>query len=109
MRRRDKKGVSRREHLQAAANSGNALVTARAIEALQEPPRPPALEWLWGCFGKLDMMRGVGFSGPALLTPENIDAMNRLCRWELRPEEVLAIRDLDLAMHAEREEVKRDA
>lgn len=79
-----------------AARQGNPVSIAW-LAAIERPPFPEALRSLWEQFQKLNGMRGVTQFGLARLTPGDIDAANRLLRWELEPHEVEALIALDIA------------
>ena len=80
----------------------------RAIEALDGPPFPEALRYLWTVFEKLDAMRSVGVNGLERFTPQHIQAGVQLFGWRLAPHEVEALVSLDLVtLYPGEEETER--
>jgi hypothetical protein len=92
LRERTKDGSTREQYLMAAAARGN----TKAMQALEGPPFPDALDGLWHIFERLDALRGVGFNGPERFTPGHIADGARLFGWTLEPHEVEALVALDL-------------
>lgn len=68
-----------------------------AQRALEGPPFPDALSYLWEIFTRLDGMRAVGQYGFERFTPQHIESGCRLFGWTLAPHEVEALVQLDLA------------
>jgi hypothetical protein len=70
-----------------------------ALDVIDGPEFPVSLEYLWhDRFQVLNGMRHIGMNGAEPLTPESIDAANRLFEWELTAREALALHRLDVAV-----------
>lgn len=93
-----KDGIAQRVHLQGLVKRGPLHPHyAWALRELMGPEIPEAVEYLWDRFQILNGMRHEGVHGPAPFTPETIYAANELFCWQLEPQEVDALRLLDLA------------
>lgn len=91
--RRQKDGSVTRQHVEAAANKGNALAIAR-LEAASAIPE--SLEYLADIFYRLCNMRETdGMVGGKRFTPAHIKAGMELFGWSLTPLEVEGIVELD--------------
>ena len=85
-----KDGSSTREHLQGAADRGN----QKAIENLEGPPLPDALNYLYGWLLELDGARDVGMNGLKPFTYPMIESWARLTVRSPEPYEVAALMHL---------------
>jgi hypothetical protein len=82
-------GIPRREWLAASAKAGNQI----AIDALEEPPFPDPIAYLWKWV--LEIRRGLGMEG---LTWTALHAWARLSKRLPEPHEVEAIFDINAAL-----------
>lgn len=100
-----KTGGTVRDNLEVAAKRGNMI----ARRALQGPPRPIALEYLWSWFMELRVGAGEGMKGIAPLTWTEVYAWARMVQTRPYPHEVKALFELDLvARNPESLEEKND-
>lgn len=93
MRQPLKDGTTPGQHLEGLAERGH----KKALEKLEGPPFPEALEYLWEWFQDLDDSRHATPEGPEPLTYQEILAWAQLTDNKPRPEEVRALRLLDKA------------
>lgn len=91
MRRPLKDGKSYREHLEIAAQRGNAT----AIAELEGPEVPEALEYLWRWWQELDSGRRVGAHGFERITWLDVQAWMVTMDRRPEPHEVRALMVLD--------------
>jgi hypothetical protein len=93
--KRQPDGSTVRDHLERAAERGR----QQAIDELEGPgfPDDDEMEQLYERFAVLDSRRRVGFSGREPFTLTDLDAANRLYRWDLTPQDLDALMVLDLA------------
>jgi hypothetical protein len=63
--------------------------------ALESPPFPEELEFVWATFLELNSTRGVGMSGPLPLSYQEMKAWLELTGEVLTPYEVEAIKRID--------------
>jgi hypothetical protein len=82
--------VTEREHLQEVEKQ-----SGRTPLALQGPEFPELLEYVWTVFLLLNNTRGQGFSGPAPISYQEIDAWQRMTHNTLLPWEAEAVKKLD--------------
>lgn len=87
-----KDGSTQRAHWQAAAQRGSRV----AQQALEGPPFPESLGYLYDWFVALSAARREGLNGPAALTHQDIAAWASLMDERPAPHEVEALLLLDL-------------
>jgi len=88
--RKDGKGITVREHLQAIQRQ-----TGEVLDELQGEPIPPEMLYLWGIFVDLNSGRTYGMS-PNPLTFTDIAAYAALTQVDFRAWEVSLIKQVDL-------------
>jgi hypothetical protein len=86
----DKDGVSEREHLEQVEKQIG--ITPIALEA---PPFPLDMEYVWSAFLSLNEGRGAGFSGPLPISYQEIKSWMELTGNILTPFEIDAVKRLD--------------
>lgn len=70
---------------------------SEAAVLLDGPPFPDTLGYLHQWFGELSNARGMGFTGPAAITYQDVDAWARLTDQHPAPHEVAALFAIDAA------------
>jgi hypothetical protein len=99
-----KDGTTAGQHLEGLAARGH----KKALEKLEGPTFPEALEYLWDWFQDLDSSRHTTPEGPEPLTYQEILAWAQLTGSRTTPEEVRALRLLDKAYLNPPPETKED-
>ena len=94
MSRTEQNGAAYRAHLEASGRAGNPL----AIAALEEPPFPDAIDYLWRWCLELRQGLGAGMDGLASITWTALDAWARRTHRKPRPHEVEALFAIDGAL-----------
>lgn len=94
LRQSDKDGVPHRAYVEASAKRGN----PEAIAALEGPPFPEAVEYLWEWAGELVGRSGVGMEGYAPLSFATVESWARLTHRHPTPDDVHALFMLDAVM-----------
>lgn len=100
MQRSAKDGASHREHLEAAAATGN----TEALEALQGPPLPEEVAYLYEWAKEMVGRSGISQAGLCPLSHAEIRAWAGLHDRQLEPFEVHALIQIDTVMRAEDKE-----
>lgn len=88
----DDKGISQREHLEQVEKQ-----TGRKPKDLENPNEfPTVLSHVWSFFIQLHNSRTSGFSGPNLITYQEIESWKNLTGNSVTPYEIDCIKRLDM-------------
>jgi hypothetical protein len=90
-RKKTKDGLTQQDHWEAAAKKGSRA----AKEALEGPPFPRELDYLYGWLWELHGRSGASFGGLLPLSYTTIADWSRLTGQVIRPHEVAALIQLD--------------